>query len=56
MLVGLLPVFGASAYLASETMMKRGLGKMLIDHSARKLPFHLYGRLGLVRVLARPTK
>ena len=53
MLVALIPGFGAVAYVASGTMVKAGLGRMLLDQSAYKLPFGLYEKLGLAR-LTRP--
>jgi hypothetical protein len=52
MLLALVPALGAMAYAASETMVKRGLGRMLLDQSAHKVPFGLYGRLRLGRIIA----
>ena len=52
MLLALVPGFGAIAYAASATMMKKGLGRMLIDESASRLPFRLYCRLRLARLIA----
>jgi undecaprenyl-diphosphatase len=52
MLLALIPALGALAYAASDTMVKRGLGRMLLDQSAHKIPFGLYDRLGLSRVIA----
>ena len=52
MLIALLPAFGAIAYGASETMVKKGLGRLLVDQAAYKMPFGLYRRLGLARFTA----
>ena len=52
MLLALVPAFGAIAYVASDTMTKRGLGRLLVDQAAYKMPFGLYRRLGLARVTA----
>ena len=57
MLIALIPGFGAIAYVASGTMVKTGLGRILIDQSAYKLPFGLYRKLGLARfTLTRSQK
>ena len=53
MLIALIPAFGAIAYVASDTMTKRGLGRLLIDQAAHKLPFGLYHRLRVARTTAR---
>ena len=55
MLVALVPGFGAVAYGVSDSMMKRGMGRMLIDQSAHKMPFGLYRRMGLARITAPQT-
>jgi hypothetical protein len=52
MLLALIPAFGAIAYAGSDTLVKSGLGRMLIDQSAHKVPFGLYGRLRLARITA----
>jgi len=52
MLLALVPALGALAYAASDTMVKRGLGRMLLDQSAHKVPLGLYGRLRLDRIFA----
>jgi hypothetical protein len=52
MLLALVPAIGAIAYAASDTMVKRGLGRMLLDQSAHKVPFGLYSRLGLAHITA----
>ena len=52
MLIALLPAFGAIAYVASQTMVKKGLGRLLVDQAAYKMPFGLYRRLGLARFTA----
>ena len=52
MLVALVPAIGAIGYAVSDTMVKRGLGRMLLDQSAHKVPFGLYERLRLDRITA----
>ena len=56
MLIALIPGFGAISYVASDTMVRTGLGRMLLDQTAHKLPFGLYRRLGLERVTAPPSR
>ena len=55
MLLALLPAVGAIAYAASDPVVKKGLGWLLIDQSASKLPVGLYRRLRLARITA-PTR
>ncbi|MEE8442468.1 MAG: hypothetical protein V3S37_01855, partial [Dehalococcoidia bacterium] len=50
MLIALVPAFGAIAYVASDTMTKKGLGRLLVDQAAYKMPFSLYRRLNLARI------
>lgn len=52
MLLALVPAVGAMAYAVSDTMVKKGLGRMLLDQSAHKVPFRLYDRLRLGRITA----
>jgi hypothetical protein len=52
MLVALVPAIGAIGYAVSDTMVKRGLGRMLLDQSAHKVPFGLYERLRIDRITA----
>ena len=52
MLIALLPAFGAIAYVASGTMTRKGLGRLLVDQAAYKMPFGLYHRLGVGRITA----
>jgi hypothetical protein len=52
MLIALLPGFGAIAYTASYTTMRKGLGRLLVDQAAYKMPFGLYRHLGLARITA----
>ena len=52
MLIALVPVFGAIAYIASDTMTKKGIGRLMIDQAAYKMPFGLYRRLGMARITA----
>ena len=53
MLLALVPAFGAIAYVVSDTMTKKGLGRLLVDQAAYKMPFSLYRRLHLA-VLTAP--
>ena len=52
MLISLIPLVGAGAYLASGTLRRSGLTRLLIDQVAYKMPFKLYRRLGLARLTA----
>ena len=52
MLISLIPGFGTIAYMASGTVRSTGLTRLLIDQIASKLPFRLYGRLGLSNLTA----
>ena len=52
MLLALVPVLGAVAYAASDTMVRKGLGRLLLDQAASSLPFGLYRRLGLRHIFA----
>ena len=52
MLLALVPAFGAVAYVVSDTITKKGLGRLLVDQAAYKMPFKLYRRLGLARLTA----
>ena len=54
MLLSLVPIFGEVAYAFSDPIMKKGLGWILVDQSARRLPLGLYRRLGLQRITAPP--
>ncbi|MCH9040526.1 MAG: hypothetical protein IIC23_14225 [Chloroflexi bacterium] len=47
MLLSLVPGVGAISYVVSGIMIRNGLGRMLFDQAAYKLPFGLYRRLGL---------
>jgi hypothetical protein len=51
MLLALVPAVGALAYGASDIMLKQGLGRMLIDHAAQKMPLRLYSRFHLARLI-----
>jgi hypothetical protein len=55
MLFALIPAAGAVAYALSGPMVKGGLGRVLVDQSAHKIPFGLYHRLGLSRFTARQS-
>ena len=52
MVISLIPGFGTIAYMASGTVRNTGLTRLLIDQMASKLPFRLYGRLGLSNLTA----
>ena len=57
MLLSLIPLVGAGAYLASGTLRRSGLTRLLIDQLAYKMPFSLYRRLHLAGLAApKPTK
>ncbi len=57
MLISLIPGVGAVAYVASGTMIKNGLAKVLLDQGMHRLPFGLYRTLHLERIMApRPTQ
>lgn len=57
MLFSLAPGIGGAAYFASTPMRKAGVARLMIDQSATKLPFSLYRRLRLERILppSRPS-
>ncbi len=52
MLLALIPAAGVMAYAASAPMIQGGLGRLLLDQSAHKIPFGLYERLHLARFTA----
>ena len=54
MLIALVPAVGAIAYVASNTAATRGLGRLLLDQAAYRMPFGLYRRLRLARITAPP--
>ncbi len=57
MIISLIPGVGAVAYVASGTMIKNGLARVLLDQGMHKLPFGLYRKLHLARILApRPVQ
>jgi len=57
MIISLIPGVGAVAYVASGTMIKNGLARVLLDQGMHKLPFGLYSKLRLERILApRPAQ
>jgi hypothetical protein len=51
MLFSLAPGIGGAAYFASAPMRKAGVARLMVDQSAAKLPFGLYRRLRLGRIL-----
>ena len=52
MVVALVPAIGGVAYLASPPLRKKTLVRLLLDQAASKMPFKLYTRTRLNRVLA----
>ena len=56
MLIALLPIFGALAYLGSRPLRNRLLARLMLDQAAYKMPFGLYRKLHLSRLLVpRPA-
>ena len=56
MAVALVPAVGGLAYLASPPLRRRTWARLLLDQAANKMPFKLYTRTRLNRVLARPPR
>ena len=54
MVLSIIPGFGAIAYLAARPLRRKLLIRLMLDQTAWKLPFKLYTRMGLGRLLA-PT-
>ena len=52
MVLALIPGFGALAYLAARPLRRKLLIRLMFDQAASKLPFKLYRRTGLDKVLA----
>ena len=52
MALALVPGLGGVAYLASRPLRNKLLVRLLLDQIAWKLPFNLYTRMDLVRILA----
>ena len=50
--IALVPAIGAVSYLASPPLRKRSIARLLLDQAASKMPFKLYTRTRLNRVLA----
>ena len=51
MAVALVPALGGVAYLASPPLRKRNLARLLLDQAATKIPFKLYTRTRLNRII-----
>ena len=51
-LTSIIPGFGAFAYLASRPLRRVVLIRLILDQSGRKVPFKLYSRLGIQRLVA----
>ena len=51
--LALLPVVGGAAYLAARPLRRKLVILLMLDQTAIKLPFNLYSRLGLKRLLFR---
>ena len=56
MAIALIPGFGAGAYMAARPLRKRLLVRLMLDQLACKLPFRLYHRMRLGRMLAPPSQ
>ncbi len=56
MFLSVIPGLGAVAYLASRPMRRKILVRLMLDQIAWKLPFKLYRRMHLARLLAPPAK
>ena len=54
--IALVPAIGAVSYLASPPLRKRSLARVLLDQAAIKMPFKLYTRMRLNRLLARAPR
>ena len=50
--IALVPAIGAVSYRASPPLRKRSIARLLLDQAASKMPFKLYTRTRLNRVLA----
>jgi hypothetical protein len=50
--LSVVPLLGAAAYLASPTVRRSGLSRILMDQFAYQLPFGIYRRLHLGRLTA----
>lgn len=55
MLLSLLPGLGGVAYLASSPLRSKLLACLMLDQVAWKLPFKLYRRTHIGRLLAPPV-
>ena len=50
--LSVIPGFGGFAYLASRPLRRVVLIRLMLDQMGRKVPFKLYSRLGLQRLIA----
>ncbi len=50
--LSIIPGFGAFAYLASKPLRRMVLIRLMIDSTGRKVPFKLYSRLGMQKLVA----
>lgn len=56
-LLAALPGFGTFSYLAAGPLWRNHLlGRVVLDAVAEKVPFHLYQRMGIKRIVARPIR
>jgi len=55
MLIALIPILGGAAYLASKPLRRKILVRLILDQTGQKLPFKLYTRMRLARLLAPPV-
>ena len=56
MLIALIPAFGGAAYLASKPLRRKILVRLILDQTGQKLPFKVYSRMRLARLLAPPVE
>ena len=52
MVLALVPLLGGIAYLAARPLRRKVLIRLMLDQVASKLPFKIYTRLGVNRLLA----
>ena len=55
MLIALIPALGGVAYLASKPLRRKILVRLILDQTGQKLPFNVYTRMRLARLLPPPV-
>ncbi len=55
-LIALIPAIGGAAYLASKPLRRKILVRLILDQTGQKLPFKVYTRMRLDRLVAPPVK